>query len=79
MLRTQRKQRDNESSDEDERRYKKGRFMETLNKIQEKKQKNGSVKLTSKWEALRDDFMTNSKMRDWDKQDSEANSGDDED
>ncbi|XP_022647355.1 RRP15-like protein [Varroa destructor] len=74
-----RKQRDNESSDEDERRYKKGRFMETLNKIQEKKQKNGSVKLTSKWEALRDDFMTNSKMRDWDKQDSEANSGDDED
>lgn len=53
--------------------------METLNKIQEKKQKNSSVKLTSKWEALRDDFMTNSKMRDWDKQDSEANSGDDED
>lgn len=38
--------------------------MDTLYKIQEKK-KNGEE---SKWEALKDDFMMNSKMRDWDKQ-----------
>ena len=54
-----------DSSDEEDPRYKKGRFMDTLYKIQEKKKN----KDESKWEALKDDFMMNSKMRDWDKQD----------
>lgn len=70
--------RKDESSDEDEGRYKKGRFMETLTKLQEKNRKNEGAQATSKWEALREDFMTNSKMRDWDKQD-EASDEDGED
>ncbi|XP_003745771.1 RRP15-like protein [Galendromus occidentalis] len=53
-----------DSSDDEDHRYKKGRFMDTLYKIQEKKK----GKDESKWEALKDDFMMNSKMRDWDKQ-----------
>ncbi|OQR70436.1 RRP15 protein-like [Tropilaelaps mercedesae] len=66
-----RKKREDHSSDDDEPRYKKGRFMETLSKIQEKKRKDESTATASKWKALRDDFMINSKMRDWDKKESD--------
>lgn len=31
------------------------------------------------WSILRDDFMMGAKMKDWDKEDEEADSGDDED
>jgi len=57
-----------DSSDDEDRRYKRGKFMEDLGKISSKRRKEEEEGNSSKWVALRDDFMMDSKMRDWDKQ-----------